>query len=242
MSEFMDDMPSIGALPAFDHEALAKTVLWPLVEVRCGYDWQEETFAGNELLIMYRGEIDGLTTEVELCAETEGIDEDDDSSFNETDLLSTVEVVIARHVVDERRDMIFQAMNQWRSRQTEESLVFPVDFYAEKQETLVAKIISSYAIDTDGDLFLQQLQGLHTADNVLVWDSKDLEDEEDAVDLLDGDATIEDILAVCDDESKNPILREHDMELLESGLIVARAPQIILNAFQVIKNNPTLSV
>jgi len=105
-----------------------------------------------------------------------------------------------------------------------------------EEDGLVVKVGLTYYIDTDDDLVIEASQLIEDVDGEVIWndspyDGKEREDDEEATDTpADGI-----ILGVCPEVK----ILEHDMEMIEAGIYILRAPEAIRKALAVIKVNPS---
>lgn len=241
MSWQSDAMPDFepGSTNYYSPADLADMVLWPLVDKKWGDDWRAHSFVGNELELTRRGNDMHGTLDMQLKAYCQNFESDDVSDIDDPlydPRLSTVSVTISRLLTDERKDMMLSLARGDNQRGIKSPLLNVI----EDDDELTALSVTKYSIDTHGDLFVLTQQEIIDADGDPIWEHVN---EGEHVDASDGDP--EEVEEDDEDEygeagEDTMLLMDHDIELIESGLIVFNAPRSILRALQLIKSSPII--
>lgn len=225
MSTDPNRLPDFEPFKAFDHRLVGSRVLWPLVDKLWEDDWRKNSFLGNEMHISRRGNGSEGLMDVTVSAYTER-ESDDDFSTENIPIISTVEVTIHQHTTDERRDMIIDAAvaDAEEVDPDDEDEITINDF--DDLDDVQTRVISSYLLDTDGELQINTGQAVTDIEGHEVWTLE----SRSHIPRLDPDNPETVVHSVIPSR-----LHRHDMDLLESGLIVFRAPEALVKALQALK-------
>lgn len=227
----------------YNHAELADRVLWPLVNFAWRGDWREQSFVGNTLTVARRGAVDGELFDVVLNAYTEvDFDPGTEGDIHFMPLMDSVELTIARHVEDERKDMMLETATNYSEDEHDEdeeddSEGYEEDFSDGFEESfqdpnlVEAKVISSYLIDADNELYVNTSQELVD----LGTDEKWFYETDDYIPLEESLEATDEVTEVMVPRPRPGLLHETDIELIENGLIVFNTPRAIMQVFRKIK-------
>lgn len=231
MSEFSNgEIPKLDQLPEYDHIDVARNVLWPYIkEQRNGVDWTEHGVPGRTVLLPFRGKVDGVLVDVEIEASAEH-----DDIWSEK-ILPSIELTVYRHLVGAQREMVINLMTDWRARQGILFGKLPMDKYLRKLDSLEVKVFSRYEIDENEMLQITRAQAVSNQRGIDLWTSEELEFED--IEEDDDHSTYLSRQIYYQLEG-DVLLQKHDLEEIETGLIVAQASTLVLDGLRAIKDRP----
>lgn len=206
-----------GPERSFDQIEVAQRLIWPLVDVYWQGDWREQSKVGHEMRIPRSGMFNGQNYDVALTAFSQYLLEEEDEESG-IPILSSAVLEVEPIVTDERKDMIIAKAQQDDAERFEEM----------DEEDLVAKISTSYSFDTDDDMEIETCQAVEDIEGEHVW----MSESSSYIDVPSDQDTENEVIISMRTPST---LLEHDMELIEAGLYILRAPKSIMKALAIIK-------
>lgn len=211
----------LGPERIYDPETVADYVIWPLVDELWWDDWRQNTFAGNANVSTRRGTHKGQKFDIAIRAFTDVWIDADDTKYTATDIeLASVAVIEVESILeDDRRDMVLAAASN-DSKQVQKY----------KRKTLLVKAAANYVFHSDGESGIESHQLVENNQGEVIWHLETTQKPP----KIDEDNP--DTVVLCD-----PMLREQDMELIEAGLYVFRAPRALIRALHEIKAHPIVS-
>lgn len=213
----------------FDRDRIAEEVVWPLVNHYWRGEWRLYSALEDSLNISRKGSHNGGEYLVSLTAHNSLMDEDDPEEG--IPVLGEATFELESIVHDERRDMIL-------SKAEEDPDVAELD-----EDDTVVSTCTVYNFDTDGDMQVTTEHIVKAFHGEMLW----YEEQGEISDVIETEEDSDDDELGTEDELRllewpDIKLQQPDMDQLESGLYVLRAPDVIMATFKAIRQNPLSTV
>jgi hypothetical protein len=257
-----------GELPSFDLDfgpqqeydpaKIAAEVIWPLVDAVWWNDWRKFSHVGNEWHVTKRGlnhlgELIDVTLNAFQDACILDIDEEIDDNDPDGPTMATAILELEPILTDHRRDIVLahaaadndeiaDAVERYNSgeERSHEDEDEDEDEEGEPRlyvEDLTVKLNFSYKFYSDGEFAIESGKVVEDIEAFAIW----TKDEDDDLVIMEKPEAVneDDPETIILGQIVTPRIFDHDMEILESGLMIFNSPAFIIEAFKRIRNFST---